>query len=188
MSYDTEEQIDTGSDSDVETIETDVDDTSDDSQDTDSPEEKAKKNKSNWKKVSEKAKLADKLQEELEQAKAELEEWRELNPDTAKSLTEQKRLDSMESRLFFAENPDAKEHKERLDALVSKSKGALTRDEAWELIKPSIPKESESKSNFSTKSQPVNTKKDLKDLTPDEAWKLTDKAKYREWAETQGWL
>ena len=116
-----EAQLDTGAD-DVETIETADDETADESQDTDSQEEQAKKNKSNWKKVSEKAKLADKLANELEQAKAELEEWRNLNPDIAISKTETKRLEAMEQRLFFAENTEAREHKVRLETMIVKSK------------------------------------------------------------------
>jgi len=180
MSYDTEEQIDTGSDSDVETIETDVDDTSDDSQDT-SEEDKAKKNKSNWKKVSEKAKQAERLERELEEARQALKEWEELNPDIASSKAESKRLDIMETRIFFAENPDAKEHKQRIEEIIAKSKWTLSREDAWELIKPSIPKESESRSNFSTKSPAVNTKKNIMDMDEEEALKLP-KDQYNKWA------
>lgn len=88
MSNDTEELIDNGSDSDVETIETGDDETPDES-----PEETAKKNKSNWKKVSEKAKLADKFERELAEAKQALKEWEELNPDIASTKAESKRLD-----------------------------------------------------------------------------------------------
>ena len=87
MSNDTEELIE-GSDSDIETIETGIDETPDES-----PEETAKKNKSNWKKVSEKAKLADKLERELEEARQALKEWEELNPDIASTKAESKRLD-----------------------------------------------------------------------------------------------
>jgi len=116
-----EAQPDTGAD-DVETIETGDDEMPDDSQDTDSPEEKAKKNKSNWKKVSEKAKLAEKLERELNEARTELEEWRSLNPDIAVSKTETKRLEAMEQRLFFAENTEAKAQKERLETMIAKSK------------------------------------------------------------------
>lgn len=104
----------------VETIETGDDETPDDSQDT--PEEQARKNKSNWKKVSEKAKLAEKLERELETAKTELEEWRNLNPDIAISKTETKRLEAMEQRLFFAENSEAKAQKDRLETMIAKSK------------------------------------------------------------------
>lgn len=116
-----EAQPDTGAD-DVETIETGDDEMPDDSQDTDSPEEKAKKNKSNWKKVSEKAKLAEKLERELNEARTELEEWRSLNPDVAVSKSETKRLEAMEQRLFFAENKEAKAQKERLETMIAKSK------------------------------------------------------------------
>lgn len=118
MSNDTEELVDNGSGSDVETIETGIDETPDDPSD----DEQTKKNKSNWKKVSEKAKLADKLERELEEAKQALKEWEELNPDIASTKAESKRLDGMETRLFFAENPEAKEHKERIEEVIAKSK------------------------------------------------------------------
>lgn len=114
-----EAQVDTGADE-VETIETVDDETTDDSQDT--PEEKARKNKSNWKKVSEKAKLAEKLERELDEARTELEEWRSLNPDIAVSKTETKRLEAMEQRLFYAENSEAKAQKDRLETMIAKSK------------------------------------------------------------------
>lgn len=118
MSNDTEELVDNGSDSDVETIETGIDETPDDTPEDDT----AKKNKSNWKKVSEKAKLADKLERELEEARQALKEWEELNPDIASTKAESKRLDAMEERLFFAENLEAKEHKERIEQVIAKSK------------------------------------------------------------------
>lgn len=183
MSNDTEELVDNGSDSDVETIETGIDETPDDPSD----DEQTKKNKSNWKKVSEKAKLADKLERELEEAKQALKEWEELNPDIASTKAESKRLDGMETRLFFAENPDAKEHKERIEEVIAKSKWTLSREDAWELIKPSIPKESESKTNFSTKSPPVNSKKNIMDLDAEEALKLP-KDQYNKWAAKKYWF
>lgn len=122
MSYDTEELNDNGSVLEDETIETGGDDTPDDSLDTDSPEEKARKNKSNWKKVSEKAKQAEKLERELAEARQALREWEELNPEVSQTRAEAKRLDAMETRIFFAENPDAKEHKERIEEVIAKSK------------------------------------------------------------------
>lgn len=171
-----EEQIlDNGSVSDDETIETGDDETPDDSQDA------SKKNKSNWKKVSEKAKQADRLERELAEAKQALQEWEDLNPDIAKDKAENSRIDKMETRLFFAENPDAKEHMEKIDTVIANSKGSLSRDDVWELIKPSIPKESESKSNFSTKSPPSNSKKNFMDSTEEEALKLS-KEQYAKWS------
>lgn len=178
MDETTEEQLDTGS-SESETIETVDDETTDDSQDT--PEEKARKNKSNWKKVSEKAKLAEKLERELETAKTELEEWRNLNPDIAVSKSETKRLEAMETRLFFAENLEAKAQKDRLETMIAKSKWALSLDEAWDIIKDTLPKESVSKTDFTTKSAPVTNKKDVTKLSPEDALKLSG-SDYNKWA------
>lgn len=77
-----EAQLDTGAD-DVETIETGDDEMPDDSQDDSS--EKEKKNKSNWKKVSEKAKLLEKQlaeeKEARERAEAINKAWESENPD-----------------------------------------------------------------------------------------------------------
>lgn len=105
----------------TETNETEDDTTSDDSQDDSS--EKEKKNKSNWKKVSEQAKKAKVLEVELAQAKAELEAWRSENPDLIKEAITPNSTEKLEKKLFLIENPDAKEHLERIDAIVAKSNG-----------------------------------------------------------------
>lgn len=123
MDETTEEQIDTGSVNNDETIETGDDVSSDETHEDDSAEEKAKKNKSNWKKVSEKAKQADILQAKLEEAEAELEAWRSENPELIKSTLVKPSEDKLLKKIFLIENPDAKEHLERIDAIVSKSKG-----------------------------------------------------------------
>ena len=108
----------------VETIETEDDTNSDDSQDdSTSQEEKEKKNKSNWKKVSEQAKKAKILEAELAKAQAELEAWRSENPDIIKEAIAPNSTEKLEKKLFLIENPDAKEHLERIDAIVAKSKG-----------------------------------------------------------------
>lgn len=117
-----EEQIDTGSDEQVETIET-GDDVSSDESHEDSAEEKAKKNKSNWKKVSEKAKQADILQAKLAEAEAELEAWRSENPEIIKSTLKRPNEDKLLEKIFLIENPEAKEHLEKIDSIVAKSKG-----------------------------------------------------------------
>lgn len=182
-----EEQLSTGSDEQVETTETGDDVSSDETHDDDSAEEKAKKNKSNWKKVSEKAKQADILQAKLEEAQVELEAWRSENPEIIKSTLTKPNEDKLLKKIFLIENPEAKEHLEKIDAIVSKSKGWIDRDEAWELIKGSVPKESKSKTDFSTKSQAVNLKKDILQYTEEEAIKL-DKASYAKWATAKGYL
>jgi len=121
MDETTEELIDNGSVND-ETIETGEDETPD-AVPTESEEDKAKRNKSNWKKVSEKAKQAEKLERELAVAKAELESWRSENPDIIREALASPNTEKFERKLFIIENPDAKEHLERIDEIVAKSKG-----------------------------------------------------------------
>ena len=163
MSQDTEE-LDSSEDT-LETNETVTDDTE---EDQDSAEEKAKKNKSNWAKVSAEAKL-------------QLEEWESTNPDIAESKKENKRVEKLEEEIFLARNSEAEEHLDDINALTTKYNG-MTRKEAWEFLKAKMPQESKSKTDFSTKSAPVNTKKKLEDLNEEEALKL-DKAQYSKWAE-----
>lgn len=90
----------------------------------------------------------------------------------------------MKDEIFLARNSDAELHLDKIDEIVNKSKGNISRKDAWDIIKGSIPKESVSKTDFTTKSQPVNSKKKLSDLSMEEAIKL-DKASYAKWAESQ---
>lgn len=144
-------------------------------------EDTAKKNKSNWAKVSAEAKEAKRLRKELEEAKAQLEEWESTNPDIAESKKELKRVERLEQEIFLARNPDAEEHLDEINALTVKYSG-MDRKDAWEFLKAKMPKESTSKTDFSTKSAPVANKKKLEDITEEEAIKL-DKAQYAKWAE-----
>jgi hypothetical protein len=159
----------------LETVETVTDETEEDQDDT------AKKNKSNWKKVSEKAKQAEKLERRVAELEASLEEWESTNPDIAESKKENKRVERLEEEIFLARNAEAEEHLDDINALTTKYNG-MTRKEAWEFLKAKMPQESKSKTDFSTKSAPVNTKKKLDDMNEEEALKL-DKAQYSKWAE-----
>jgi len=173
MSQDTEE-LDSSEDT-LETNETVTDETEEDQDDT------AKKNKSNWKKVSEKAKLAEKLERRVAELEASLEEWESTNPDIAEGKKENKRVEKLEEEIFLARHADAEEHLDDINALTAKYNG-MTRKEAWEFLKAKMPQESKSKTDFSTKSTPVNSKKKLEDMNEEEALKL-DKAQYSKWAE-----
>lgn len=173
MSQDTEE-LDSSEET-LETNETVTDDTEEDQDDT------AKKNKSNWKKVSEKAKQAEKLERRVAELEASLEEWESTNPDIAESKKENKRVEKLEEEIFLARNSEAEEHLDDINALTAKYNG-MTRKEAWEFLKAKMPQESKSKTDFSTKSAPVNSKKKLEDMNEEEALKL-DKAQYSKWAE-----
>lgn len=161
----------------LETNETVEDNETEETQDEDT----AKKNKSNWKKVSEKAKKAEMLEKRVAELEASLEEWESTNPDIAESKKEMKRVERLEQEIFLARNPDAEEHLDEINSLTSKYSG-MDRKDAWEFLKAKMPKESTSKTEFSTKSAPVNTKKKLEDISEEEALKL-DKAQYSKWAE-----
>lgn len=141
----------------------------------------AKKNKSNWKKVSEKAKKAEMLEKRVAELEASLEEWESTNPDIAESKKELKRVERLEQEIFLARNPDAEEHLEDINALTVKYSG-MDRKDAWEFLKAKMPKESGTKTEFSTKSQPVTSKKKLEDMNEEEALKL-DKVQYSKWAQ-----
>lgn len=104
MDETTEELIDNGSVND-ETIETGDDVNPDESHEAESEEDKAKRNKSNWKKVSEKAKHAEKLERELALAKAELDAWRSENPDIIKESISTPEIQEMRNDIFLIKNP-----------------------------------------------------------------------------------
>lgn len=175
MSKDIEELE--SSEENLETIETVEDNETEENQEEDA----SKKNKSNWKKVSEKAKKAEMLEKRVAELEANLEEWESTNPDIAESRKELKRVERLEQEIFLARNPDAEEHLDDINALTVKYKG-MDRKDAWEFLKAKMPKESTTKTEFSTKSTAVNTKKKLEDMNDEEALKL-DKAQYAKWAE-----
>lgn len=156
----------------IETVDNETEETQDDT---------AKKNKSNWKKVSEKAKQAEALAKRVAELEASLEEWESTNPDIAENKKEAKRVEKLEEEIFLARHSDAEEHIDEINALTAKYQG-MTRKEAWEFLKAKMPQESKTKTEFSTKSAPVTTKKKLEDLSEEEAVKL-DKAQYAKWAE-----
>lgn len=174
MSQDTEEL-----DSSEETLETN--ETVETNETEETQEETAKKNKSNWAKVSAEAKEAKRLKAELAEAKAQLEEWESTNPEVAESKKDSKRMERIEQELFLARNPDAEKHLDEIRNLTEKYKGMDQKD-AWDLLKARIPKESESKTDFSAKSITVSPKKKLEDITEEEALKLP-KDQYSKWAE-----
>ena len=148
----------------------------------DNTSQQESKNESNFKKLyksnkeKEKA-LAEALAEKAELAR-ELKEWRELNPDIAWEKSSSKSNEALELKVFGLENPEAKEH-------LSKVKEAsnlywLPFEKAWTLVKAELPKPSESTSDFDLRSSPNKVKKSMKDVTAEEALKLSP-AQQSEW-------
>lgn len=160
-----------------EQVSSDVDETqNDETGDETWTPDNASKNKSNFKKLSEalKAERAEKAR--LAQEKAEMEEelnaWRSENPDIVKeTLTkkETKWVDKSELALFIATNPDAREHLDAMKEFAEDFGIKLDSEESlskvWKRVKWTIPKESESKSDFSIRWKTSTTKVDVSKLS-----------------------
>lgn len=173
------EELDSSEDT-LETNETvEHDDETEENQD-ESAEEKAKRNKSNWKKTAEKAKRAEALEKRNAELEAELEEWKEMNPDIAVAKKDNARIEKMEEELFLSRNPEAEEYVNEINATMKKYSG-MDRKDAWKFLKADLQTESKSKSNFSAKSAPTNTKKPVEEYSMEEALKLKG-AGYEKWA------
>lgn len=128
------------------------DETENEAEDHETSEEQSdkKKNKSNWKELYKKAKLADKLREEKEQLEAELEEWRNTNPEILEEKQKSSDMEEIKDEVFLSKNPDAEEYMDEVKKTMRKFSG-ISRKDAWEFVKMKLPKESRSKSDFSLK-------------------------------------
>lgn len=145
-----------------------------------------KKNQSNFKALYNKARELEKeiasKDERLATAEAELEEWRNLNPEVTDDFKSKKEYSWLQEKIFYIENPEAKTYaKEILNTLKEYN---LPNDDkwytkAWKLVKSDIPEESKSKTDFNIGKNNIS-KKNLKDVTPEEALELP-KDKKREW-------
>jgi len=105
------------------------------------------KNKSNWKEIS-KALKAER--EARAKAEAELAEWRNLNPEIDPSDYKKESSEDIRTELFLIKNPDAEEHMDKLKKFTDKG---FSMKEAWEYVKPTIPKESQTEKDFDIKSK-----------------------------------
>lgn len=150
--------------------------------DDDNTSQQESKNESNFKKLyksnkeKEKA-LAEKEALIAEQAR-ELKEWRELNPDIAWEKSSNKGTEVLIEKVFILENKDAAEHINLVRAKANQYWMPL--EEAWDLVKAKLPKPSESTSDFDLRSSPNKVKKSMKDVTAEEALKLSP-AQQSEW-------
>lgn len=154
-----------------------------DSGEEENNETSAKKNNSNFKALyksnKEKEKLLAERESELEQARAELEEWRNLNPETAEELGSKKDINSIKEELFTTKNPDAEPYIDNIRKTMSKY--GMDIKEAWKFVKMDIPEESKTKNDFSIWKTTVNKKTDLTKISPEDALNLSkeDQSKWR---------
>lgn len=123
------------------------------------------KNKSNWKAMTDSLKAE---REARAKAEAELAEWRSLNPEIDPS-NYKKDTDETDVRteLFLIKNPDAEEHMDKLEKFTSKW---FSLKEAWEYVKPTIPKESQTEKDFDIKSKWTTKKVDLSKVSFEEIY------------------
>lgn len=134
-------------------------------------EEGSDKKKSNWKAMS-------KLIKALRKEKAELEE--KLSKDSSEEAVS---VDKSDLALFLVENPDAKEYKAAV--LKAVKEYGISLDKAWQFVKATSPKPSESKQDMSVRFTAVNPPKDLSKLPESEALKLSN-SQYLKWARANG--
>lgn len=134
------------------------------------------KNKSNWKEMS-KALKAER--EARAKAEAELAEWRSLNPEIDLSEYRKESSDDIRTELFLIKNPEAEEYMDKLSKFTDKG---FSLKEAWDYVKPTIPKESQTEKDFDIKSKWTSKKVDLSKVTFEEiySWDFTAEQK-REW-------
>lgn len=83
---------------------------------TESPESTSK-NKSNWKEMS---KALKSEREARAKAEAELDEWRNLNPDVNLSDYKKDNNDDVRTELFLIKYPDAEKHMDKLKEFTDK--------------------------------------------------------------------
>lgn len=170
-----------------ETLETTEQDEATENESQDEDTTSWQKNKSNWKKMHEANKT---LKRELEEARWQLEQFQtwanslyeneEDKPFQAKKeeqLSEDK-VTKLEKKLFLSENKEAKEYLEDIEKIQAKYWMDL--EDAWDFVKAKLPPESKTKKDFDLGQKSTQVKKNLKDVTPDEALSLSKEQK-REW-------
>lgn len=119
----------------------------DDTGETTETPESTSKNKSNWKEMS-KALKAER--EARAKAEAELDEWRNLNPDVDLSNYRKESTDDVRTELFLIKNPDAEKHMDKLKEFTDKG---FSLKDAWKYVQPTIPVESRTEKDFDIKSK-----------------------------------
>lgn len=153
----------------------------DDEENGEGLDNKPNKNKSNFKELYKKTKEQEKAllekEERLASLEAELNEWRNLNPELADNLKANKEISDINEKIFVLENAEAKPHLKEIKQTMKEFN--VWYEKAWKLVKVDLPEESITKNDFSIWKTNVN-KKDLSKVTPEEALELP-KEKRREW-------
>lgn len=140
------------------------------------------KNKSNFNNLYRKTKeLENSLSakdEELANALAELEEWRNLNPEIEENKKSNKEVDDLKLTVFTIKNPESEPYKKEI--LNTMREYWITDfNKAWKLVKVDLPEESKTKTDFSIWKTSISTK-DLSKVSAEEALNLP-LDKQREW-------
>lgn len=140
-----------------------------------------KKNKSNfnnlYKKTKELEKLLESKEEELASKTASLKEWEDLNPEIKEDKKNNEEVDNLKVSIFTIKNPESEPHLTEIQKVMKDYN--IDIDKAWKLVKIDLPEESKTKTDFDIWKNNIS-KKDLKNVTPEEALKLP-KDKQREW-------
>lgn len=139
------------------------------------------KNKSNFNNLYKKTKELEKSlaskDEELADALAELEEWRNLNPEVQEEKKSKEELSKIEEKVFTLENPDTKPYLKEIRATMKEYN--CDYQKAWKLVKIDLPEESKTKVDFNIWKTTVSNK-DLSKVSAEEALNLPPD-KQREW-------
>ena len=142
-----------------------------------------KSNNSNFKALyksnKEKEALLAQREQELSEAQEELQQWRELNPDTVEDLSSKKDIDSMKEEIFTTKTPEAEPHlKEIRETMKEYSMDLKT---AWKFVKMDLPEESKTKTDFNVSKTKAPKETDLTKISPEDALNLSkeDRAKWR---------
>lgn len=158
------------------------DETGEESAQDENNESWANKSKSNFKALyksnKEKERLLAQKDEELANALQELQQWRELNADTAKDLDKSKDVDSIKEEIFTLKNPEAEPFLKQIREAMNAHN--MDYAKAWKFVKMDIPQESVTKKDFNIWNQAPKKAIDLKNLKFEETWDLT-KEQRSEW-------
>jgi len=141
--------------------------------------ENSKKNPSNFKKLYKKAKELEKEKKDLEAKLAAManDEWEE------KPNKETKTDSSLELKIFWLENPEAKWLLNEIKTVASEHNMDL--DTAWKFLKATKPKESVSTNDFSIKGKKT-ADIDYKSISIEETANLSAEER-RAWRKANGW-
>ena len=156
----------------------------DDNNDTSAKKSNQSNFKALYKSNKEKEALLAQKEQELKEAREELEQWRELNPETVEDLKANNDISSVKEEIFVLKNKEAEPH-------IAKIREAQTKynmdiDTAWKFVKMDIPQESKSSQDFSVGKTAVTKNTDFTKISPEDALELS-KEDQSKWRKANGW-